>query len=221
MQVVLNYRTNEPAARETLDRIVADSGEATLFQADVSVPEEAAALIAHANEAYGGLDALINNAGGPPEPLALKETSWEDMERHIDTHLRGGFLCIQAALPGMIERGFGRIVNVTSQTAYGVPAPKMTGYSVAKAALAALTRSVALEAGPHGVTVNAVAPGVTDTEMMSDLSPRAKAVVASQTPLRRLARVDDVAEIVLYLLGPGGAFVTGQTIHLSGGQEMT
>jgi 3-oxoacyl-[acyl-carrier protein] reductase len=221
VSVVVNYRSDEAAARETLDKIQADSGEATLFQADVSVPEEAAALITHANDAYGRVDALVNNAGGPPDARALSDTAWEDVESHLATHLRGSFLCIQAALPGMIDRHFGRIVNITSQTAYGVPAAKMSGYTVAKAALAALTKSVALEAGPHGVTVNAVAPGVTETEMMADLSPRAKGVIASQTPLRRLARPEDVADAVQHLMGPGGGYVTGQTIQLSGGQEMT
>jgi 3-oxoacyl-[acyl-carrier protein] reductase len=220
VQVVLNYRNDEERARETLDQILADSGEATLFQADISDPEQAAALMAHGSETYGQVDALVNNAGGPPEPLALKETSWEEIERHLASHVRGSFNCIQAVLPGMMERGLGRIVSITSQTAYGVPAPKMAGYTLAKAALAALTRSIALEGGPHGVTANSIAPGMTDTQMMGDVSPRAKAVLASQTPLRRLAQVGDIAEAVLYLVGPGGTFVTGQTIHLSGGQEM-
>jgi 3-oxoacyl-[acyl-carrier protein] reductase len=221
VSVVVNYRSDEAAARQTLEEIQADDGEATLFEADVSDPEQAAALIAHADQAYGRVDALINNAGGPPEARPLTDTAWEDVDSHLATHLRGPFLCIQAALPGMVDRHFGRIVNITSQTAYGVPTAKMAGYTVAKAALAALTRSVAVEAGPHGVTANAVAPGVTETEMMADLSPRAKGVIASQTPLRRLARVEDVADVVQHLIGPNGTFVTGQTIHLSGGQEMT
>ena len=220
VSVVVNYRTDEERARATLEEIMAAGGKATIFRADVADPEQAAALIAHANEAHGRLDALVNNAGGPPESKALAETSWADVEGHLDTHLRGSFQCVEAALPGMIERKFGRIVNITSQAAYGTPPAKMTGYAVAKAALAAFTRSLAVEAGPHGVTANAVAPGVTPTEMMADMSPRAKAVLASQTPLRRLADVDDIAETVMFLLGPGGAYVTGQTIHLSGGQEM-
>jgi 3-oxoacyl-[acyl-carrier protein] reductase len=220
VRVVVNYRTDEARARATLEEIVAAGGQATIFQADVTDPEQAAALIAHATEAHGRLDALVNNAGSPPESKPLAETSWADVEGHLDTHLRGSFQCVEAALPGMIERKFGRIVNITSQAAYGTPPAKMTGYAVAKAALAAFTRSLAVEAGPHGVTANAVAPGVTPTEMMADMSPRAKQVLASQTPLRRLADVDDIAETVMFLLGPGGAYVTGQTIHLSGGQEM-
>ncbi len=219
--VVINYRDDETRAGQVQQEITDAGGEATLFRADVSDPQQAAALIAHAIEANGRLDALVNNAGGGPQPQPLAETTWDDLERHLAAHLRAGFLCTQAALPGMIERRFGRIVNVTSQSAYGIPPPKMAGYVTAKAALAAFTRCVALEAGPFGVTANAVAPGMADTEMVAEVSQRAKAVLASQTPLRRLARTEDVAAAVAYLLSPGAAYLTGQTVHLSGGQVMT
>ena len=219
--VVINYRHEEARARQILDEIANAGGKATLFRADVTDPEQAAALVAQAIDTCGQLDALVNNAGGGPEPQSLAEMSWNDVERHLGSHLRGSFLCTQAALPGMIERRFGRIVNITSQAAYGTPPPKMAGYVTAKAALAAFTRSVAVEAGPFGVTANAVAPGMADTEMVADVSPRTKAVLASQTPLRRLATTDDVAAAVAFLLSAAGSYVTGQTVHLSGGQVMT
>ena len=219
-RVVLNYQRDEARARETLGAIVEQGGQASLFQADVSERSQVVALMAHATETFGPVDALVNNAGGPTDPRPLKDTTWEDIERHLATHLRGSFLCVEATLPGMIERGFGRIVNMTSQAAYGPPPPKQTGYVVAKAALAALTRCAALESGPYGVTVNAVAPGMTETEMVADISQRTKMTLAAQAPLRRLARVEDIAAVVSFLVGPGGAYVTGQTIHLSGGQVM-
>jgi 3-oxoacyl-[acyl-carrier protein] reductase len=221
LQVVVNYRSDEARARSTMDEIVAAGGEATLFRADVSAAEEVQALIGHVEETFGPVDALINNAGTPTDPRPLAETTWDDVAGHLDGHLRGSFNCIAAVLPGMVERGFGRIVNVTSQSAYGTPPPKLTGYVVAKSALAALTRCVSLETGPRNVTVNAVAPGMVETDMTADLSPRMKALLASQTPLRRLADADDVAAAVSFLVGPGGAYVTGHTIHLSGGQVMT
>jgi 3-oxoacyl-[acyl-carrier protein] reductase len=221
VRVVLNYRTDDTGAQATLSSIRDSGGDATLYRADVSDPEGVAALMDHAVATYGHVDAVVNNAGGPPDPRPLSETTWEDMERHLGTHLRGSFLCVKAVLPAMIERGYGRIVNVTSQAAYGTPPPKQTGYVVAKAALAAFTRSVALEAGPHGVTVNAIAPGMVDTELVADVSPRIKMALAAQVPLRRLGLAADVADVASFLLGPGGSYVTGQTIHLSGGQVMT
>jgi 3-oxoacyl-[acyl-carrier protein] reductase len=220
LRVVVNYRADADRARETVAAIASDGGVASPCQADVSDPAGVAALIAHAVSTFGPVDVLVNNAGAPPDRVPLTETTWEAIERQLAGHLRAAHLCIEAVLPGMIDRKLGRIVNLTSQAAYGTPPPKMTGYVVAKAALAALTRCVALEAGPFGVTVNAIAPGMVNTEMNADIAPRAKAVLAAQTPLRRLAGTDEIAEAVAFLASPAGAGLTGQTLHLSGGQTM-
>ncbi len=220
LRVIVNFRADEARAAETVRSIVDAGQDASLFRADVSNPDEVTRLVEFATETYGPIDALVNNAGSPTDPRALRDTTWEDMERHLAVHLKGAFQCTQAVLPGMIERGFGRIVSMTSQSAYGAPPPKMTGYVVAKASLAAFTRCLALEGGPHGITANAIAPGMTDTEMVGDVPQRARMVLASQTPLRRLGGVDDIADAVSYLLGPGGSYVTGQTLHVNGGQVM-
>lgn len=218
--VVVNYRTDDAGAAATVASIVDSGGRAAVRQADVSDPGAVADLFAFAAETFGPVQALVNNAGGPTDPRALAETSWADVERHLDSHVRASFLCTEAVLPAMVERGFGRIVNITSQAAYGTPPARMTGYVMAKAALAAFTRCVAVEAGPNGVTANAVAPGMIDTDLVADVPQRVKLAQAAQAPLRRLPGVEEVADTVAYLLGPGGAYLTGQTIHLSGGQAM-
>jgi 3-oxoacyl-[acyl-carrier protein] reductase len=220
LRVVVNYLEDEKAAQQTLSSIQDQGGSATIFQADVSDPEQVFALMAHAADTFGPVDVLVNNAGGPLDPKPLTEMTWADVDGHLATHLRGSFLCVSATLPGMLERGFGRVVNMTSQSAYGSPPNKWMGYVVAKAALAAFTKCLALEAGPRGVTANAVAPGMTDTDLVADVPERAKMALGMQAPLRRLARVDDIAAVVSFLAGPEGSFVTGQTIHLSGGQVM-
>jgi 3-oxoacyl-[acyl-carrier protein] reductase len=220
LPVIVNYQNDENQADETTRSICAAGGQATKFRADVADPDAVASLVRFATDQFGSVGVVVNNAGGAIDHRTLVDTSWGDVERHLATHLRGSFLCVQAVLPGMIEGKFGRIVNITSQSAFGVPPPNMTGYVVAKAALAALTRCIALEAGPHGVTANAVAPGMVETELVADIPQRTKMALAAQSPLRRLVSPADVAEAVAFLVGPGGAHVTGQTIHLSGGQVM-
>jgi len=221
LPVVVNYRSDAAAAERTAASIRDAGGTASVCQADVTVPDDVRALVDHATNEFGPVEAIINNAGTPTNPRPLGATSWDDMTSHLDAHLRASFLCVEAVLPGMLERGFGRIVNITSQSAYGTPPEQMTGYVVAKAALAAFTRCVALETAPHGVTANAVAPGMVDTELVAEIPQRTKLTLAAQTPLRRLAVPDDVANAVSFLLGAGGGYVTGQTIHLSGGQVMS
>lgn len=221
LKVVVNYRQDRTGAYETAAAIQAADGIAVAVQADVTDPDGVRRLVAEAEQTFGPVQALVNNAGLPIGGKPLAETDWADMERHLASHLRSSFLCTQAVLPGMIERHFGRIVSITSQSAYGSPPPKMAGYVVAKSALAAWTRCVAAEAGPYGVTANAIAPGMTETDMVADVPQRTKLAVAAQMPLRRLGTVDDVAGAVSYLVGPTGQYVTGQTLHLSGGQVMT
>ena len=220
IKVVVNLRSDRESAATTLAEIREAGGEAVVHQADVSKPDDAAALIEFASSEFGAVDVLVNNAGGPIDPRPLNDLSWDDMGRHLAVHLGGAFFCVQAALPAMLAQKFGRIVNVVSQSATGVPPPKMTGYVVAKAALAAYTRCIALELGPSGITVNAVAPGMTETEMVGEVPQRMKLALAAQAPLRRLGRAEDVADMVSFLAGPGGAYVTGQTLHVSGGQVM-
>jgi 3-oxoacyl-[acyl-carrier protein] reductase len=221
LPVVINFNSSEAQAQETATTIREAGGDASVFQADVSNADAVAALMAHAVDTHGPVEVLVNNAGAGIDRLAITELAWEHMQRPLDVYLRGSFLCTQAVLPGMVDRGFGRIVNITSQAGYGVPPPKMAGYVVAKAALAAWSRCLAQEVGPSGVTVNAIAPGMIDTGLVADVPQSVKLAVAAQSPLRHLPTAQAVADIVEFLAGPAAAELTGQTLHLSGGQVMT
>src|SRR5262249_53958877 len=154
LSVVVNYVRDEKSARAVVDEIGRDGGTATAFAADVSDADAVRALVAHAVAEHGPIDVLVNNAGAPPNPEPFSDTTGAALEQQLSTHLGGSFLCTQAVLPSMTERRFGRILFVGSQAATGTPPPKQTGYVVAKSAVAALMRCVALEAGPFGVTAN-------------------------------------------------------------------
>jgi 3-oxoacyl-[acyl-carrier protein] reductase len=220
LKVVVNYRSDEEAAGRTAAAIREAGGEVSTKRADVTDPAAAAELIEYARSRYGELDVLVNNAGGPINPRLLRDTTWDELNAHLKCHLGGAFFCTEAALPAMLEQKFGRIVNIVSQASTGVPPSRMGGYVIAKSALAAYTRCLAAELGSSGVTANAVAPGMTETDLVGDIPQRTKLALAAQAPLRRLGRPEDVAAVVSFLAGPGGAYMTGQTIHVSGGQVM-
>jgi 3-oxoacyl-[acyl-carrier protein] reductase len=216
-----NVVVNCHGRRDRAERIAAGINEgktrAVVVQADVSTPEGAEALLTAAVKRFGGVDALVNNASPRIGAKAFAALEWGDMQRHLDVQLKGAFLLAKACVPHMASQRSGRIVNITSQAIDGAPSVTWTSYAVAKAALAAMARYLAAEFGPSGITVNCVSPGMTDTSLIGDIPEKVQLMVARQTPLRRLAKPEDVAAAVSYLLSDDGAFVTGQTIRVNGG----
>ena len=215
--VVVNYLGKRDRALEVVAEIEAANGRAIAVQADVSTPEGAIKLCAEAVRAFGGVGVLVNNASSHINPKPFTGMEWSDFQHHLDVQLKGSFLLVKACLPAMAAQRYGRIVNVTSQVVEGPPSPNWTGYAVAKAGLAMMSRYVAAEFGPSGITVNCVAPGMTETPLIGDIPEKVQLMVARQTPLRRLAQPTDIAAAVAYLVSEEGAFVTGQTLGVNGG----
>jgi 3-oxoacyl-[acyl-carrier protein] reductase len=219
--VVVNYLGKKERAQRVVAEINTGHAKAIAVQADVSTSAGAEALVSAAIKEFGGIDALINNAAPRinPKPFAVLE--WNDIQHHLDVQLKGAFLLSKVCIPHMASRRSGRIINITSQVIDGAPSVTWTSYAVAKAALAALSRYLAAEYGPSGITVNCVSPGMTDTALIGDIPEKIQLMVARQTPLRRLARPDDIAAAVAYLVSDGGAFVTGQTVRVNGGMSVS
>jgi 3-oxoacyl-[acyl-carrier protein] reductase len=219
--VVVNYRTNAARAEEVAGAIHAAGGRALTFCADVNDADAVSRMIADAEARSGQpVGILVNNASGPTHQKPLLDLTWDDVHEHLGTQVRGALHCIRAVGPSMVARGAGRIVNIGSTHAWGVPPANLAGYVTAKAALAALTRCAAVELGPKGVRVNMVSPGMTETDLIADVPERMRKVFAAQTPLRRLAVADDVAGAVLMLVSKAGAFVHGADIPVCGGGVM-
>jgi 3-oxoacyl-[acyl-carrier protein] reductase len=189
-------------------------------QADVASAGGAERLLARAEDAFGPVGVLVHNASGPvaAKPIAL--AAWGDVQEHLEVQLKGAFLVAKAGLPAMTSRRRGRIVFITSQVVDAPPTAGWAGYTIAKSAVASLARSLALECGPLGITVNCVAPGMTETAFIGGIPEKIQMSVARQTPLRRLAQPWDVAAAVAYLVAPEGAFITGQTLRVNGGMDM-
>ena len=218
--VAVNGRSESDSLQEVAQRC-RDAGAADVVMAvgDVSDAGQAAAVVQAAVEQLGGVDVLVNNAGTlNSAPLVdLDVQQWDEM---VASDLRSAYLCTHAALPAMLDRGWGRIINITSQLAVK-GAPGMAHYSAAKAGVIGFTRSVAQEVAGQGVLVNAVAPGPVDTDMTGDLDDEWKSQKTSELPLGRFATVEEITPSVLLLAAdPDGNVYVGQTLHPNSGDVM-
>jgi 3-oxoacyl-[acyl-carrier protein] reductase len=219
--VVVNYRSRADRAAEIAAEITAGGGvRAIAVQADLGTDAGAQELHRAAVREFGAVGVLVNNASPRINPKPLDALEWADVQAQLDVQVRGAVAMTRAVVPGMSERGWGRIVNITSQVVDGDPSVTWTGYAMAKGALAVFSRYMAAELGPRGITVNCVAPGMTETALIGDISEKAQLIAARQTPLRRLARPADVAAAVAYLVSDDAAFVTGDTLAVNGGSAM-
>jgi 3-oxoacyl-[acyl-carrier protein] reductase len=221
VSVAVNYLRSEEKAREVVRSIKRAGGNAMAVEADVADIAAVRRMVESTSAALGGpIEILVNNASGPTTQTPVLDAEWADLESHLSVQVRGAFNCIKVVAPGMVERTHGYIVNIGSTSSWGVPPSNWSGYVMAKAALAALTRSVAVELGPKGIRVNMVSPGMTETDLIADVPDRMRKVIAMQTPLRRLATPGDVAEVVAMLCGPAGAFIHGAELPVCGGGVM-
>ena len=193
------------------------------FAADVSKAKDAEAMVAFAEATYGRLDVAFNNAGiFHPDDDSVTNTSEDIWDLVMNVHLRGAFLMSRAAQRYMTEARFGRIVNLSSSSALGNRG--QANYSAAKAGLQGFTKTLAIELGPFGVTVNAVAPGFIATDMTTATAARIgvdfeqfQAKAAEQIPVRRVGHPEDVAHTIAFLASEGAGFVSGQVIYVAGG----
>lgn len=214
-KVVINYNKSEERAR-ALCRILNDTYpcEAVCIKADVSTPEGAKKLITEAVTAFGDIDVLINNAGIAQQKLFTDITD-DDWQSMINTNLGSVFYVSRAAVPFMVSKKSGSIVNVSS--IWGETGGSCeVHYSAAKAGVIGLTKALAKELAPSNITVNCVCPGVIRTDMLSSFTEEDLAALAEETPVMRLGTPKDVADAVYYLATNSG-FVTGQVLGVNGG----
>ena len=214
--ITLTYRNREDCAREVIADLISRGVRATALALDLADADLVTDTIEKAGAELGPIDILVNNAAMIQEK-PFEELSLEDWDQMQAVNLRGPFLCSQRVLPAMIERGWGRIVNLSSIGGqWG--GTRQVHYAAAKAGLIGLTRSLAKLGAQHGVTVNAIAPGLVETEMIRNelLGSEGKAKAAA-IPVGRVGRPDEVASAVRYLCSDEAAYVTGQTLNLNGG----
>ncbi len=210
---------DDPAGAEAVCAEIAALGRrAWSSQCDIADPAACHTLFVQAEAAFDAIDILVNNAGVSEEAL-VEDISLASFDRMLAVLLRATFVLSQLAYAGMKRRGFGRIINVSSQLAYK-GAPGLAHYSAAKAGVIGFTRAFAQEAAAHGVLVNAIAPGPVDTRLNDTLSPEWKAWKIGGLPLRRFGTPEEIAPTAVLLASAGGDFYVGQTLSPNGGDVM-
>ncbi len=217
--VVVNYASSKAAAEQVVARIRQADGKAVAVQADVSKPEDVRRLFAETKKAFGKLDILVNNAG-IYEFVPLEAISVEHFHKQFDLNVLGLLLATQEAVKHFGPAG-GSIVNISSVAATQAP-PTGSVYSATKAAVNAITRSLAQELGPRKIRVNVVAPGMVETEGLQATGfaeGEFRRTVEAQTPLGRIGQPKDIAPAVVFLASADSAWTTGETLYISGGMR--
>jgi 3-oxoacyl-[acyl-carrier protein] reductase len=213
--VAVGYRSNEADAKETVDALETAGTPGLAVYLDTTDEASVQEGFRRVGEEVGGVTGLVNNAGFSQDGLLIKY-SMETYDRVMSTNVRGSFLCTQAALRSMLRSRWGRIVNMSSAVALHGNAGQ-TAYAASKSALLGLTKSLAREVGARGITVNAVCPGLVDTEMTSHLDDEARAYYVDRTPVGRTATHEEVAAVVRFLMSDEASYVNGAVLPVDGG----
>ncbi len=217
-RVCVNYLQSQDAAEEVVKRIKEKGGEAISYQADVSEWEEVNGMVEEVKKRLGRIDILVNNAGLNIDRylMIMNEEEWD---RVIDVNLKGTFNCSKVVSRVMIGQRSGNIVNISSVSAISGTAGQ-TNYSAAKGGVISFTKSLARELAPFGIRVNALAPGLIDTEMIKKMPKEILDQVLKITPLKRMGTPEEVAKVVTFLVSEEAGYITGQVIRVDGGLAM-
>ncbi len=216
--VVVNYVNSADAAQAVASQIEADGGQALVVQADIANYEQAGNLIKTAAEHFGQIDILVNNAGITRDKLIMmmSEEEWDTVQ---DINLKGTFNCSKAAVRLMMRKRYGRIINISSISGQ-IGNAGQTNYSASKAGQIGFTKALAREIASRNVTVNAIAPGYVDTDILDSMTDEAKEAILGMIPLGRKGESKEIAYAVAFLASDEASYITGQTLAVDGGMAM-
>ena len=217
-KVVVNYRSRKESADDVVSEIVRGGGTAMSVGGDVSNEEAVNRMVAAVSDRFGGIELLVNNAG-VFDYLPFDSVTPDLWRRTLDVNLTGTYLVTWAVKDGMLDKGFGRIVNMSSISALQ-PRPMSIAYAASKAGLAGLTKGCAAAWGARGIRVNAIAPGLIDTEILEGVTTAQKQTLIDATPMQRIGQPEEIADLILYLLSDQASFITGQVVVACGGRCM-
>lgn len=218
-KVAVNCFASPAKAEGVAEAIRADGGEAAVFRADVRESSDIHRLIDEVRARFGPIDILVLNATGPQPLIPIEEVTWRDCLDQLEFFVKSPLLLVQAVLPAMKERKYGRIVQIGSEV-FELGHASFSNYVSAKGAQLGLTRSWARDLAPFGITVNMVSPGWIPTERHANDPQETKDAYAANTPMRRMGKPEDVGEAVAFLASDAASFITGQKLAVNGGNTL-
>ncbi len=223
VNVAVNYNRSEDAAHKVVADLEAVGVKSIAVHGDVSQVDQVQAMVASVQDAWGGIDILVNNAGILLSGNVMS-MNHDELDQMISVNVKGIVNCVQAVVPGMAERGSGKIVNISSLAGLGTAVPETTPYGLTKAAVISLTKRMAFELGPKGINVNAICPGFVQTDMLASIAGSAEELAASlaapaaKAALGRVGQPADIATGVLFLSSDESSFITAQVLTIDGGR---
>ncbi|GGU66443.1 putative 3-oxoacyl-[acyl-carrier protein] reductase [Streptomyces albospinus] len=216
--IALNYRSATAEAEQVAEQIAKLGRTVELFQGDIADPEVPQQVVSGVRASFGRIDVLVNNAGITRDELLVNQ-SLKDIEDVLATNLVAPMLTVQAAAPAMLRQRYGRIVNISSSAA-SKPGRGQSNYAAAKGGLEAFTKAMAVELASRGILVNAVAPGVINTDMTDTIRSHGEDEIMSRLLLKTYAEPETIADAVAYLASPRNTYTTGEVLHIDGGLKM-
>ena len=222
VKVMITARQNRERAEQAVSELRAEGGEVAYVIGDAAKKSDVEQLVRETEQKFGPVDILVNNAGGFKQRGPVWELSEEEWDDVINSNLKSAYLCTVAVLPAMVQRGWGRIINVSSESGR-MPVVKLAAnYSASKAGMIGFSKHVALEVAGTGVTVNATAPATTWSERVQGVygGDEARKMIESKAPMGRLAMPEEQAPIVTFLCSNGASYINGATIDVAGGKVM-
>ena len=218
--VAIHYLSNKTAAEKLQDAILGLGVKAAVIPGDITSPESTAEIINAANRKIGEISVLVNCATLKIPAIKFEKATWKDFEEHLSINIRANLYLAQLLIPQMKKALYGRFIFLTSQNTEGAPPSELSYYTTAKYALNGFAKSLAVELAPFNIRVNLVSPGMTETGLIADFPEKAKLLAAARTPLRRLAKPEDIANVISFLASHKSDYLVGETVRVNGGQAM-
>ena len=218
--LAIHYNTNIEAAKQLFEQLLEFGVNACVVCGDTTSFENAENIINQANRKLGQINLLVNCSTLKLPNIKFDKLVWADIENHININVKSNFYLAQLLIPSFKAAKYGKFIFITSQVTENVPPVEWSFYTIAKYALNGFAKSLAVELAPFNIKVNLISPGMTETELVADIPERSKMLLSAKTPLRRLAKPEDIANAIAFLASDKADYITGETLRINGGQVM-